>query len=265
MRIEDGIENLYVRVWRVLMLCVATAAIVTAVAAAAAAVNGLLVDPPQPPAEVKPEDRDETLQQTLSLEKFRLADRPTPPPWPAEARPSRGGNGVEVGEALRVISRNLDDYVKTAFAPIVPVPEATLWSVSRLMASLDLKSDAEMRLYLTTLVSLSEQLARTGPEQARLPEERRMDPHRMLRWHADGVERLIRTTRQENENLKKVYEQRLAGYASRNTRVMAYAGMAAGALAVFVFSVFLFVIIRIERDLRTMAVASVATTRRLEA
>lgn len=264
MRIEDGIESVYLKVWRAIVLCVATAALVTAVAAAAAAVNGLLVDPPQPPAEVKPDDRGETAQQALSLERFRLADRSGSPPWPAENRPARGANGLEVGEALRTVSANLDEYVRTAFPPIIPVPEATLWTVSRLMNTLDLRNDGEVRLYLTSLGALSEQLARTGPEQAKLPEDRRMDPHRMLRWHADSMQRLVRGIRQENENLQKVYERRLTDYANRNTRVMGYIGMAAGAVAIFVFSIFLFVIIRIERDLRTMAVASVATTRRLE-
>lgn len=264
MSIENGIENLYLKVWRTLVLCVATAALITAVAASAAAVSGLLLDPPQPPAQIRPEDREAMLEQALSLEKFRLADRGVPAPWPGESRTPRGATALDVGEALRIISRNLDEYVKSAFPPVVPLPEATLWSVSRLLNSLDLKSDAETRLYVTTLVSLSEQLARTGPEQATLPEERRMDPHRMLRWHADTVERLVRATREENEALKKAYGQRLDDYANRNARVVAYAGLAAGAVAIFVFSVFLFVIIRIERDLRTMAVASVATSRRLE-
>jgi hypothetical protein len=45
---------------------------------------------------------------------------------------------------------------------------------------------------------------------------------------------------------------------------MSYIGVAAGAVAIFVFTIFLFVIIRIERDLRAMALASMATTKQLE-
>lgn len=264
MRLEDRIENLYVRVWKAVVLCIATAALIAAVLASAVAVNGLLVSAPYPPAEVKPEERSQALQQSLSLDRFRLAEASTLQPWRTESASQSGGEFAYT-DAVQRISRNLDSYVRSAFPPIAPVPEATQWSVSHLMKSLDFKNDAELKLYLATLESLSTQLAKIGPDQALLPEERRIDPNRVLSWHADRVQRSFRAIDQENARLQKVYQERLVDYANRQTRTTSYIGMAAGAVAIFVFTIFLFVIIRIERDLRTMAAASLATARQLNA
>lgn len=263
MSVEERIENVYLTVWRAVVLCVATVALITALIAGAAAVRSVMAEPPVPPAPTKPDERDEALLQAVTLEKFKHAERGGPAPWPDSAAPRSGGE-PGVAEAVRRAARNLDEYVKSAFAAVVPVPEATEWTVEQVMKSLDLRSDVERRIYLVTLEALSEQLVRAAPEQSKLPEERRIDPHRMLRWHAGHVERFLRAIEDENESRKNVYEQRLTDYANRQTRILGYLGIAGGALAVFVAGIFLFVIIRIERDLRTMAIASLATTRRLE-
>ncbi|HJQ61285.1 MAG TPA: hypothetical protein VJ834_00365 [Burkholderiales bacterium] len=264
MPIEDRIENLYLKVWRAVVLCVATAALAAAVFASAAAINGLLVEPPHPPAELKPEEGDETLRQTLTLQRFSLAERGASPPWPTDNPGPRSDGEAATDETLRRIAHNIDKYVKAAFPPSSPVPQSTEWAISYLMKRIEFKNDAERRFYLTTLESLSEQLARAGPEQAQLPEERRIDAHRVLRWHAENVQHALNGVHYENEKLQKAYQQRVSDYTNRNTRIIGYISVAVGALAIFVFSIFLFVIIRIERDLRTMAIASVATTRRLE-
>lgn len=264
MKLEDRIESMHFRVWKAVMLCIATAALLAAALASAVAINGMLVRAPYAPAEVKPDERSQALHRSLSLDRFRLAEARAPLAWGAQ-NASRSGGEFAYTDAVQRISRNLDSYVKSAFPPIAPVPEATQWSVSHLMKSLDFKNEAEVRLYLATLESLSSQLAAIGPDQASLPEERRIDPNRVLSWHADRVQRTFRAIEQENVQLQKVYHERLVNYANRQTRTTSYIGAAVGAVAIFVFSVFLFVMIRIERDLRTMAVASVATAKQLNA
>jgi hypothetical protein len=136
--------------------------------------------------------------------------------------------------------------------------------VRHVMKDLKLKDDDELRLYLATLETLSADLAKSGREQAALPEERRIDPYLLLRWHAETMQRAFQTVHQENARLQKSYQQRLIDYENRHTRIVSYIGVAAGAVAIFVFTIFLFVIIRIERDLRAMALASMATTKQLE-
>jgi len=263
MSFEDRIENLYLAVWRAVVLSVATIALIASITAGAAAVRSIMAEPPVPPAPNRPEERDEALMQAVTLEKFKLVEHGGPAPWPGGAT-ARGSGEPGAADAVRRISRNLDEYVKNAFPAVAPVPEATEWTVEQVMKGLDLRSDAERRVYLATLEALSEQLLRAAPEQSKLPEERRIDPHRVLRWHAGHVERFLRSIEEENERRKNLYEQRLTDYANRQTRILGYLGIAGGALAVFVAGIFLFVIIRIERDLRTMAIASLATTRRLE-
>ena len=131
-------------------------------------------------------------------------------------------------------------------------------------APLRLRNETQLRLYLSSLEALSADLAKAGRAQAALPEDRRMDPYRLLRWHAETVQRAFQGIDQENARLQKSYQQKLIDYENRHTRIMSYIGLAAGAVAIFVFTIFLFVIIRIERDLRAMAVASMATTKQLE-
>lgn len=263
MKFEYRIENIYLGIWRTAVLCVASAALIAAVIAVAAAVNGLLAAAPYPPAQLKPDERSGALQQAVTLDRFRLSEARASLPPPGESA-SHSGSEFAYIEAVRRIAGNLDEYMKNAFPPAVPVSEATQWSVKHVMKDLDLKSDAELKLYLGTLESLSAQLARIGPEQALLPEERRIDPHRMLAWHADRVQRTLRDLDRENAQLQKVYQERLADYARQQSRTRSYVGIAAAASAVFVLAIFLFVIVRIERDLRTMAAASLATAKQLE-
>lgn len=262
MKLEDGIEDVYLKIWKTVVLCIATASLVAAVLAAAAAVSGLFMSAPYLPAEVKPDARSQALKQSLTLERFKLAEARAAL---RKESTSDGGGEFAHTEAVQRISSNLDSYVKSAFPPIAPVPEATQWSVRHLMRSIDFKSDAELTLYLGTLESLSAQLAKIGPDQASLPEERRIDPHRVLNWHADLVQRTLRDIDQENSRLQKLYRERLSDYANHQARTASYTGMAAGAVALFVFAIFLFVIIRMERDLRTMAAASLATARQFDA
>jgi hypothetical protein len=264
MPFEDKIENLYLKVWKMVILCVATAALIAAIAASVAAINGVLVEAPYPPVEAKSEDRGQALLEELSIEKFRKADAQARGPAKLDNPAPKSGIGIVAGDSLRKISTNLDNYVRRAFPSSTPVPEATEWNVRHVMKDLKLKNDVQTELYLTTLEALSAELAKTGGEQAALPEDQRIDPNRMLRWHAETVQRAFQTVDQENAQLQKTYQQKLIDYANRHTRIMSYIGVAAGAVAIFVFTIFLFVIIRIERDLRAMAVASMATTKQLE-
>ncbi|HET7595348.1 MAG TPA: hypothetical protein VFK15_00310 [Burkholderiales bacterium] len=264
MRIEHRLERGSFPIWTAVLIAVATASLIGAVAASAAAIRGMLAEPPLPPAELKPEYRTRTVPPALSLERFKLTERGGPAPWPESAPGAGSAEALAGPDVLQQISRNVDEYIKRAFPPVVPIPEATQWDVSRVMQSLNLKNDAEERLYLGTLEALSEELARSGPEQAQLPEARRIDPHRVLRWHADSVRRLLRSVDNENARLQKLYTERLHDYAGRNARSLLYIAVAAGAIAIFLFAMFLVIIVRVERDLHTMALASVVTTRRLE-
>jgi hypothetical protein len=264
MAFEDKIESLYLSVWKTVILCVATAALIAAIAASAAAINGLFVEAPHPPVERKPEDRDDTLLRQISIAKFKEAHAQSTSAAKRDTTRPNGDGSTGVSESIRTISTNLDNYVKTAFPPSAPIPEAMEWNVRHVMKDLKLKDDDELRLYLATLETLSADLAKNGREQAALPEERRIDPHRLLRWHAETMQRAFQTVHQENARLQKSYQQRLIDYENRHTRIVSYIGVAAGAVAIFVFTIFLFVIIRIERDLRAMALASMATTKQLE-
>ncbi|MGQ0523797.1 MAG: hypothetical protein ACT4P8_09080 [Betaproteobacteria bacterium] len=264
MKVEDRIEKLYLGIWKAVVLCIATAALIAAVLASAAAVNGLLARAPYPPAEVKPDESRQALHQALTLDRFRLAEARASLPWQTEPASHSGGEFAYT-DAIQRIAGNLDSYVKSAFSPVVPVPEATQWSVRHLTNSLDFRNPTELQVYLGTLEALTAQLAKIGPEQALLPEERRIDPHRMLNWHAERVQRAFRELAQENARLRKAYQDRLADYAHDQARAGSFIAVAAGAAAIFVLAIFLFVIIRIERDLRTMAAASLATAKQLDA
>lgn len=264
MKFEDRIERLYLGIWKTIVLCIATAAMIAAVLASAAAVNGLLASAPYPPAEVKPDESRQALHQALTLDRFRLAEARASLPWQTEAASHSGGEFAYT-DAVQRIAGNLDTYVKNAFPPVMPVPEATQWNIRHLMNNLDFKNQTERQVYLGTLEALTAQLAKIGPEQALLPEERRIDPHRVLNWHAERVQRTFSDTAQENARLRKVYQDRLADYAHDQARTSSFIAVAAGAAAIFVLAIFLFVIIRIERDLRTMAAASLATAKQLNA
>jgi hypothetical protein len=257
-------DHVHRGIWKSLLLGLAAIALVAALIASALAINGLLAAVPQAPADLRPDGRGETLPQSLTLERFRLSEMRRTLPWKSEDAP-QSGTDTAVFESLQRIARNLDSYVKNAFPPAAPLPEATEWSLAHVMKRLELKDDAEVKFYLGTLESLSSQLASVAPEQALLPVERRIDPNRVLSWHAERVQRVLSALEQDNARLQRSYQQRVVEYANRQARALTYAGIAAVAVFVFISALFLFFIIRIERDLHTMALASVATVKQLNA
>jgi hypothetical protein len=267
MATEDRIEALYLNVWRGIVFFVATASLLVAVVASLTAVSGLLGSTPSQPVANRVEDRVDQIRKSLSLDHFRSAEanvseRPAAK-WKGQPRERNPEQANE--EALRRIIDNLEGYNRTAFPERPPNREVIRLTIRNLISDPRLAPEAHRTLYLTTLEALSADLAKTGAAQAQLPEEKRMDADRLVRWHAAVVQRALHTVEQENATLEHRYERQLADYANRHARVLSYAGVAAGAFAIFVLTVFLFLLIKIERDLKLMALASLVTTRQMTA
>lgn len=267
MAMEDKIEGLYLNVWRGMVLFVATVSFLVAVVASLTAVSGLLGSTPSQPIANRLEDRSDELRKALSLDHFRSSDAHVTER--AAAAKWKGSSGREPNpeqaneEALRRIVDSLESYNRTAFPERPPNREVIRLTIRNVMSDPKLAAEAHRTLYLATLESLSADLMKTAAAQARVPEEKRMDADRLVRWHAGVVQRTLHTVEQENATLEYRYQRQLTDYANRHTRVLSYAGIAAGAFAIFVLTIFLFLVIKIERDLKLMAMASLATTRQM--
>lgn len=266
MALEDKIENLYLHIWRGIVLFIATAALIVAVVASVAGLNGLFAREPYRPAPAKLEERSEALKQELTIESFRNFEAgkgEQPGEKNRNTNPDREFAAL-VNDTLNKTSNNLEKYVQSAFPGRSVSRETLRGHVKNLMKEYALNDEAKVRLYLSSLERLSEELARLGVVQGMLPEEKRITTDRLLRWHAETVQRTLDSVDRENEKHWQTYQQQLTDYAHSRTRILGYVVVAAGAFLVFVFTVFLFVVIRIERDLKTMAVASMLTTKQLQ-
>jgi hypothetical protein len=265
MALEDKIESLYLSIWRGVVLSIATIALIVAALASFAAVNGLFQREPYRPVAVKIEDRNAALKEELSLDSFKNSETSGFFEQPAKDRKPDSGRSLNslINESLRKISENLDRYVQTAFPGRSPNRAATTANVKNMMKELKLANDVHVKFYLSTLETLSQELTKLGSEQANLAEEKRITPDRLLRWHAETVQGALQAIDQENEKLQRAYQQQVVDYANNRSRIVSYISVAAGALALFVFTVFLFLIIKIERDLKMMAVASTLTSKQL--
>lgn len=266
MALEDKIENLYLHVWRGIVLFIATAALIVAVVASVAALNGLFAKQPYRPAPAKLEERSEALKQELSIENFRNFEAgKSEKPAEKETNPNSDRSFANlVNETLHRTSGNLEKYAQSAFPGSSTNREALRGSLKNLMKEFALTDEAKVRLYLSSLERLTEDLARVGVVQGMLPEDKRITADRLLRWHAETVQRTVESVERENEKLWQTYQQQMSDYANGRARIFSYVVVGAGAFLVFVFTVFLFVVIRIERDLKTMAVASMLTTKQLQ-
>jgi len=265
MAVDDRIETIYLNIWKGVVLLMATIALIVAVVASIFAVSSLSTSEPFRPVEIKMEDRGESLKQALSLDSFRTAESGGSE-RPAKKAPNPGdpGLGAFSRETLKKISENLDNYIRTAYPERSPNRETIQASVKNVLKDLKLTNDSEARFYLSTLEVLSGELARAGAVQATLPEEKKIHTDQLLRWHAETVQRLLHAVDQENDRLQRKYRRQLVDYTNKHARILSYASVAASSFAIFVLTVFLFVIIKIERHLRSMAVASTLTTRQLE-
>jgi hypothetical protein len=265
MAMEDRIEGLYLNVWRGIVFFVATVSLLVAVVASLIAVGGLVGSTPTRPDTNKLEDRSDEIRKALSIERFRNAEADVTTrsavKWKDASREIDEEQANE--EALRKIVDNLDSYNRAAFPERHPNREIIRLTVRNLVSDPKLAPQSHRALYLSSLESLTADLAKTGAAQAQVPEDRRMDADRLVRWHADILRRALRTVEQDNATLEHRYQRQLTDYANRHTRVLSYAGVAAGAFTIFVLTVFLYLVIKIERDLKMMAVASMVTTRQL--
>jgi hypothetical protein len=255
MALEDRIERAYLHLWRAVVLFVATASLLVAVAASFAAIGGLFGAVPPRPLWSRLAERGEELKRELVLENYR------------EAQPTADGGSRETRheEMVRRIVDNLDRYVRTAHPERTPDRGALAERVRKPLEEPRLQARAHRALYLTTLASLAQELARAAAAQAQLPVERRLEAERVLRWHADAVRRMLSALEEENQRLDARYQQDLAEYARRHTKVLSYSAIAGAAFFVFVLMVALFFVVKIQRDLHTMAHASLLTVRQLEA
>jgi hypothetical protein len=266
MALDDKLESFYLGVWRGIVLSIATIALIVAALASFAALNGLFHGEPYRPVDIKVEDRNAALKQELSIDSFKNSETSGFfEQSAAKDKKSDGGRSLNslTNESLRKISENLDRYVQVAFPGRSPNRAATTANVKNVMKELKLTNDVKVKFYLSTLEMLSEELAKLGGEQALLAEEKRITPDRLLRWHAETVQGALQAIDQENEKLQRAYQQQVVDYANNRSRIVSYISVAAGALALFVFTIFLFLIIKIERDLKMMAVASTLTTKQL--
>ena len=262
MAVEERIERLYLNVWKVAVLCIGAVALIVAVVTALIAVGGLFGTAPERPLWSSAAMRIEGLRKELALDNFRGASQP------GAARSHARGDDPERTreEILRGIVDHLRSYSRTAYPDRIPYTADVLrLTVRNYMSDRRLQPEENRELYLGTLATLSEELANAGSAQAQLPEDRRMDPLNVLRWHAEMVERALSAVDQENQQLDQRYQRQLKDFANRHTRVLSYAAVSAVAFAVFVLTVFLFVIVRMQRDLQTMALASMLTVRQMDA
>lgn len=266
MALEDRIENVYLHIWRGIVLFIATGALIVAVVASVAALNGLFAKEPYRPAPARLEERSEALKQELSIENFRNFEAGRSEQVTEKEKgpnPDRGFANL-MNETLHRTAANLEKYTQSAFPGRPMNREALRASMKNLMKEFALTDEARAKLYLSTLERLTEDLARLGVVQGMLPEDKRITAERLLRWHAETVQRSAESVDRENEKQWQAYQQQLTDYAHSRARILGYVVVGAGAFLVFVFTVFLFVIIRIERDLKTMAVASVLTSKQLQ-
>jgi len=262
MALDERIESIYLNVWKGLVLLIATIALIVAIAASGFAINGFSTAQPFRPVEIKIGDRNELVEQNLSLDSFRIAGTSGEP----TGNPASPASSLDdsMAPALKNISENLAHYVRTAYPGRSPNPEIIRVNVRNILKDLKLKNDADARFYFSSLEKLSGELAKAGAEEALLPEAKRIHSGPLLRWHARTVQQLLQAVDQDNHKLKENYRQQVVDYTKSHAKILSYVAVAASSFAIFVFTVFLFVIIKIERHLNSMAVASTLTTKQLE-
>jgi len=257
MSFTNKLEASYLNILRHLLLVVATISLIAVLIASGMALRASLSSPPQEPKQVKIEDKANDLKKAFNVENFKKDTTKTD-------EKSIGPMGKSEPEAFQIF---LDNSIKSIASNLISYELAinkkdlqeNRQGIEEVLRKMPLKegvlkktSESILTFYYETLILLTGELKRQAPEIAKLPEDKKIQIGPVLLWHARQVNQAVTTIDEANAQQKDMFERQQIAYFEKKASILKYATIAGSALGIFLVIIMLFIIVKIERDLRPL-------------
>jgi hypothetical protein len=261
MSFANKLENTYLNILRYVILTVATISIIAVLIASFMAVRATSYSPPKEPNQIKFENRVNDLNKGFTLENFKK-DNPTQAVEQSQTQsPEQTNAPVEKPkeDPFREFIKNSATKIANNFATYLNKPELVdneNWKIIFLAYPFknEFKGDQPvLTFYFNTLNSLSAELAKK-PEVAKpYPDNQgSILIDKLLTWHLKQVNKAITTVDEENAKLQAEFKEKYDKYLAQKASIYTYAIAAGSAFGIFLCIIMLFVMVKIERNLRPL-------------
>lgn len=225
------LEGLYLNILRAVIIILATVML-------AAAVVGAVIAGPMLLSSFASDRGAERLVEDDDLQTF-LGGQSALQPGGKQAGPSAEteARAAAADERLREASGHIVAYFEARFGQTIPAPALTEYLNEKMLELSPELHDP----YMDSLLTLGRDLA------ARAPADPRVDVDQLIEWHHGRFVRAMQEAEAQNA-------ERAAEAVERRTAAFATAGLAIVAFGLFLLMVFVFVLVKIERNLRLVAV-----------
>lgn len=259
MSLSNKLENAYLSILRYVILAVATISLVAVVIAGAMTLTAVLSKPPKAPDKIAFEDRAKDLKKGFTIEDFKKDDLPkageAPSQKPADA-PAEKPKDNQFRSLIRSnISKIADNVI--AYQKAVYNIDLNKERVENFLANYPANTGIRQEkpvfaFYFETLLALSGDLAKQAPEMAKLPEEKKVNTDKLLEWHSKQVTKAVEAIDEAKAQRNTEFQKQQEAYIEKKTSIFTYAAFAGGAFGTFLIIVMLFIMVKIERNLRPL-------------
>jgi len=258
MSFSNKLENTYLNILRYVILIVATVSLVAVAIAGSMAINAAFSSPPKEPEKIKFEDRTNDLKKGFTIGNFKK-DSPTKTEVKPQA-PDKASEEKQKDDSFRAllkdsISKIADNFI--IYEREIRKAEMDKGKLENFIANYPFNSGLRrekqiITFYFDTLASLTGDLANQTKEIAKLPEEKRINPDKLLEWHLQQVNRAVETVDEARAQRDIEFLKQQEAYAGKKASTYTYISAAGGAFGIFLVIIMLFIMVKIERNLRPL-------------
>lgn len=258
MKIADQVETIYLAILRYTILLVATVTMIAVAYALIMAAPLILASPPAKPKAVDPQQQIAAPKDAFTVAAY-LKTKNTVIGTDSESAPSAFSSPapdefrVFQEKSAQTVFHNLTQYLQ-ASGKRYDDPQAVARYILLFPSQQGINSEAGLRLYWTTLVSLTADVLQqhSNPSPAQQPFDS-SDLPKLMVWHATRVKAAMARLEQANLRRQSAYAVAISEYDAEKGTASMYVRFALYAFGVFIAVLLTFLIVKIERDLRTIA------------
>ena len=261
MSFTNKLETTYLNILRYVILAVATLSLIAVLIAGAMALSAALASPPKAPEQIKFEDRVNDLKKGFTIENFKKDNPPKTGEKPQEQSQETTTTPVEKpqedsfrGFIKSSVAKIADNFI--TYEKVVHNRDLLKERVENFLEAFPfnngLRNKTVITFYYETFIPLSGELAKQAPEIAKLSEDKKINIDILLNWHLKQVNAAIETVNEANAKLNTEFKEKQIAYFAKKTSIYKYASIAGSAFGIFLFIIMLFIMVKIERNLRPL-------------
>jgi len=256
MSFSNKLETAYLNILRYFILAVATVSLIAVVIAGGMAISAAFSKPPKAQEKIKFEDMAKDLKKGFTVEEFRKDGLPKAEENPQEQTPAQKpvDNAFRefIGSTVSKIADNFITYQKAVSNIELNKEKLEAFIVNFPFKEGIRQDKSVITFYFETLVPLSDDLSKQAPAIANLPEENRLNLDNIMMWHLKKVNKTVETVDETNVRQDAEFQRKQDAYLEKKALTYTFAIFAGAAFGIFLIVIMLFIMVKIERNLRPL-------------